>query len=935
MTLKSFNNNLTSSSNHNSFSLIRLLCKNRVGLKVCHINSQSLVRKIDEFRYLFEGSNVDVICVSETWFTSDMPDNLFKVKGYRLFRADRRSHAGGSCIYVKDNITCKLILSSTSASTIEFLFIEILNGTKKMLLGSVYRPNRNIALLSLISQIETLSLSYTKILITGDFNSNLFTESHLANDMLALGLYPANTSTPTHFSSSVNTLLDLFLVEDTSNVLAYDQLSCSCFSKHDLIFLLYDFELNKTSKQIHYRDFKSINFDMLNLEFDSLNWNLIFEMYSSDAQVEYLQNNIKYLYNKFVPLKTKKINNTEQAWFNNTIKSMISERDWTYKRWKRYKTTELYTNFKQLRNKVVNEIKTAKTKYYSLKFSEVANSKQKWQVIRDIGIGKKTQQASGKIDANTLNDKFVNISMPVVETNFYKDIISTTDNEIQFGFACVNDVDVVQSFLSIKSQAVGSDDMHPKFINALLPKMLPYITYAFNTILTSSVYPSVWKRAKIIPVPKSTNEFRPIAILPFLSKVFERIMQQQINKFLGDNSILTEKQSGYRSKRSCITALIDVVEDIRCQLDDNKITFLTLLDHTKAFDTVNHSILSTKLEKFCNFSYSAIKLVSSYLHGRYQAVHMDGVSSALLPVSRGVPQGSILGPILFSIYINDLPKVLKNCNLHMYADDVQLYASCDRNLVANCINDINKDLSAVNAWASNNGLCLNPKKTKCIVFFKKKLDLSNMPHIKLNGTNIDFVETVKNLGLTFNTLLNWNNHVNSAVGRVYGMLRILWITQHYTPMNIRLLLAKTYLVPTLLFGSEIFANSDTLSTQKMNVLYNNIARYVYGLKRSDHISTFSFRIFNMSFINLMKFRTLLLLHKIINTKEPLYLHNRIQFFKSNRIKKITQFKYRLLLSERQFYIYAIRLWNLLPTNLHRITSITHFKHSLSKFFQLQ
>lgn len=138
------NINLNSSSNDNSFSLIRMLCKRRNELKVCHINAQSLVRKIDEFRFIFEDSNVDVICVSETWFRCDMPDDIFKVKGYRLFRADRQGHAGGSCVYIKENVVCKLISSSTAESTIEFLFLEIVNGTNKILIGSVYRPNRNI-----------------------------------------------------------------------------------------------------------------------------------------------------------------------------------------------------------------------------------------------------------------------------------------------------------------------------------------------------------------------------------------------------------------------------------------------------------------------------------------------------------------------------------------------------------------------------------------------------------------------------------------------------------------------------------------------------------------------------------------------------------------------------------------------------------------------
>lgn len=922
------------SSTDNNYALIRVLCKQKNGLNVCHVNAQSLVRKIDELRFLFENSGVDVICVSETWFAPDMPDELFKVNGYKLFRADRQGHAGGAAMYVRSEISCVLNCKSCFGSSIEYLFVDVNFGNEKLLVGTVYRPNRLVDISSFLVLIQSLSLSYTNIIIAGDFNSNLLVESNLKNDFISLGLYPVNTTLPTHFTNTANTLLDLFLVNDTSKLLLYDQLSCAIFSKHDLIFLTYDFQLNNTPISFSYRDFKHINYTQLDFEFNHIDWNIIYNTISIDEQVAILNNNLSYLYDKFVPIKTKTVKPEKRPWFNYEIKLLIEQRDSVYKRWKRFKTPELHNLFKQLRSKVTKEIKTSKTKFYENKFGNAVDSKQTWKSIRDIGISKKASNPTSAIDVNELNTKFVNIPMPVIQTNVYENSICDNYCDNSFSFCCVDQFDVVKSFLSIKSNAVGFDEIHPVFLKALLPRLLPILTYIFNSIFTKSIYPSCWKKAKILPTVKSVNEYRPIAILPFLSKVFEHLMSNQLNKYFCDKSLLTDRQSGYRPKRSCITALLDVTEDIRVNLDASKVTFLTLLDHSKAFDTVDHDILCTKLVNMYNCSLSASNLVSSYLRERSQAVCVNNVTSQFLSVTRGVPQGSLLGPLLFSIYVNDLPKILKFCKLHMYADDVQLYASCNLESMNECVTNINHDLFLINDWALKNGLCLNPKKSKCIVIYKKKIDPSIIPKLTLNGLNIVSVDTTKNLGIIFNKNLTWNDHINCTVGRVYGMIRTLWVTQYFTPYRIRILLAKTYLIPTLLYGCELFANCDSTSRQKLNVLYNNIARYIFGLKRSDHISSFSKQIFNLTFDNLLKLRSLLMLHKIIISKEPKYLYERLRFLRSNRSNQLIQLKHTQLNSERQFYINSIRLWNSLPNTLQAITNPVQFKSKLSHYFSL-
>lgn len=672
--------------------------------------------------------------------------------------------------------------------------------------------------------------------------------------------------------------------------------------------------------------------------FNEIDWVNIFQITSVDDQLSFIESNINQLFDETVPIKTKRIAAKDKPWFSATIKHFMQLRDLAYSRWKRFKTNELKTEYKMARNSVNLQIRIAKSNYYSNQFGSALDSKKTWKIIRDIGVGKDNNSDKCLVDADDLNEAFANIPMVATNPDFYSSLsssaIAPTPN--CFEFSCVTQNDVFLAFSSVRSNAIGCDNIHPRFIKILLPLILPYITHLFNTIITKSYFPTKWKLAKIIPIPKSNSEYRPIAILPFLSKVLEKLLYVQMSNYINEKCLLTDKQSGFRPNHSCTTALVQVSENLRRELDDGKVSFLVLLDHSNAFNTVDHAILCMKLKRFFHFSSTAANFLLSYLTGRIQSVYSKNKMSKPLAVPRGVPQGSILGPLLFAIYANDLPQQLLYSNIHMYADDAQVYLSSPGNALKENLDKLNHDLKSIYCWATANGLCLNPQKSKCIIIRRRSVspliinEISN--EISINDQRIEVVDAAKNLGIIFNSSLTWSNHVNSLVRQTYVKLRSLWSTQFLIPIKTRTMLAKTYLIPGLTYGCELFSKCDSESQRKLNVLYNNIIRYVHGLRRFDHISSFSNSLYGVSFESCLKIKTLTLLHKIVYTAKPQYLFNQIRLGRSPRGKCLIIPKHKCLVSEWQFHINAARLWNSLPHTIQLTSNEKHFKILLHEFF---
>ena len=300
-----------------------------------------------------------------------------------------------------------------------------------------------------------------------------------------------------------------------------------------------------------------------------------------------------------------------------------------------------------------------------------------------------------------------------------------------------------------------------------LPDSLPLITNLFNISIAIATFPQNWKEAIIRPLAKSKvmsqpSDMRPIAQLPELSKFLERLVHNQLQGYLEVNRLLHARQAGFRPGHSTQTALLGVFDDICHAIDKRMLTFLILFDFSKAFDSIPHTILLAKLRSF-NLSSHALRWFFSYLADRLQAViDSGGKLSDWLRAASGVPQGSVLGPLLFAIYINDLPAVVLFSKVMIFADDTQLYHHFLPADFCPALARIIRDAQAVAEWARSNGLTLNSSKTKVIIVgsvaYTRDLDLTSLPRVIIDGCSLPYVTEARNLGVKFTNTLNWHIH---------------------------------------------------------------------------------------------------------------------------------------------------------------------------------
>lgn len=669
--------------------------------------------------------------------------------------------------------------------------------------------------------------------------------------------------------------------------------------------------------------------DLRNIDF-----NYVYQCTNVNDKLRCFNELLYSIVDKHAPLRKKTIINPNSPWINNQIDRLFRNRSEAYECWKRDKNnTQKWNNFKCLRNVANREVKRTKREFFASKLRCDLPARQLWKNIKRLGLKQaNTTMGGGDVCADSLNTFFVSHNVPVS----FNPNANLTEIEPHFSFRCVTSDEVLKEFTTASCDAVGNDNFPLSILKSSLCTTLPYITDIFNCIITTSEFPTDWKVAKVIPIGKIDNpltekDYRPISILCALSKIFESIISNQLNEYLTQQNLLCPLQSGYRKTCSTVTALIKIDNDIRESLDKKMITIMALLDFSKAFDTIDHRLLCAKLKQYFHLHHLSVKLIESYLEQRLQYVEFNNRKSDLISIFSGVPQGSILGPLLFSMYINDLPLVLSFCKFHLYADDCQLYISGALMDISDIVSNINSDIRNILQWCEQNGLTLNAKKTQTIVFRTKRTKLPNLPLVQVGEDKIVYSEVVKNLGLLMDSNLNWNAQVTSVCNKVYNALHSLVTLRHSTPQHTRIQLIRSLIVPLFDYGDILFGTISKKNLKKLNLVFNAATRYAFNLKKYEHISSYKNAILGCDFFSHLKLRMCLQTYKIINNP-PQYLQHFFNFARSSRTSLLNVPRCSTNYLKESFRHRAIRYWNELPRSCRNERNFFSFKSEVTIFF---
>ena len=527
---------------------------------------------------------------------------------------------------------------------------------------------------------------------------------------------------------------------------------------------------------------------------------------------------------------------------------------------------------------------------------------------------------------------------------------SNIEEQIMKGKNChfelkkVNVEKVKQLLLSINNdKPSGKDNLDGKLLKMVASDVAGPVCHIFNASIASGVFPMGWKEAKVIPLPKNTNEnfsgknSRPISLLPILSKLLERIVTDQIQFFFTVNTLFSNFQHAYREGHSTGTALTQMTDDCLRHIDNNNIVGAVLLDFSAAFDIIDHSLLLNKLKCY-NFTHNAIEWFKSYLSNRKQYVFYNGSFSQVGQLHCGVPQGSCLGPVLFSIFTNDLPLVLDQTTAVMYADDTTLYMpskSIDYLTVT-----MNSELESVITWVNSNRLVLNLLKTKSIVF-GTKCSVKNKPQLNIivKGMPIEQVEDTKLLGITLDNKLTWSKQVDKTVAAIGRNLSVIKRCAKYIPQQCIPQIVQTLALTHLDYCPMVWSSAAKKDLLKLQLVQNRAARIALSCPKRTNIKTMHSTLGWPSVEDRLHISLLSFVKGIILSRVPAVLYGHLDFSSdvhTYNTRHSSQGLFTLPISKSNSMQHTVMyraMYNLhsLPLDIRQTKTKSHFKRKLKKY----
>jgi hypothetical protein len=851
-----------------------------------------------------------------------------------------------------------------------------------MLVGSIYRPpsgEMNSFLTQLLAILDkshkSMNQKFVSTLLAGDFNIDLLKISsskpiqdfidHLATHFLIPCINKA-----TRISGSAATLIDNIFM-NSSNAVVKSAIVFNDLSDHYPIIVKFKFgnnNLPKTSlRKFRKYDKKSVSNFLCSLR--AINWADLF-------QPELVENNADLMHSKFVSMYKHVYDNSfpltntvtssqnkklqpRSEWITESLIKCCNIKSKLYKIYRKNRTIANELKYKVYRNKLKSLLLTQERKYYQEKLTRCTNdSKLTWKVVNKLirnsdgcGIDFKfnvggTMETDPLLIVNKFNDFFSTIGanlsaqIPHTQQSYTSYLKGTYPNSfILFPTDFHEIVSVVNNLPNKKSAGMDeiTMDIMKRSINIIADPLSKIINASFET----GVFPNELKVGKVCPIHKDgpKNEFenyRPISILQSFSKIFEKLVYMRLERYLRQNQVLNPAQYGFRENRSTTMALLDFYDKISTAIDDKKYSIGIFIDLRKAFDTIDHKILLGKIQ-FYGIRGLAFEWFKNYLTNRIQYVCINDTYSNSNTITCGVPQGSILGPLLFLIYINDIVESSSILHFMLFADDTNLSYS------DNCINNlkviVNSEIAKLSTWFTVNKLSFNCKKSNYMLFGHKHLDdalCKNM--ITINSNTLERVKVVKFLGILIDDKMDWKAHISHVASKVARNIGIMYKIKNKLNLSTMIMLYNSLVYSHLLYCCIVWGSASSTSLNKLRVLQKKIIRIITGSPYRAHSNVIFSKLCILKFDDIYVTQIVTLMFKIYNRFLPpemiefysmFQLRNYCSVYNTRKPKTDFLIPFaRTNLGRKNFACEGPRLWNGIPESIRDLTSLCCFKKEL-------
>jgi hypothetical protein len=543
---------------------------------------------------------------------------------------------------------------------------------------------------------------------------------------------------------------------------------------------------------------------------------------------------------------------------------------------------------------------------------------------------KKIEDIRCNLDSNDTSTPFTNLEIHSLST--MTTFQPTTPSDLQ------------KIIMNSPTKSCSLDPIPTSLLKGCLNALLPYISATVNLSLQSGEVPTLFKSAIVTPLLKKASldhnmlkNYRPVSNLPFLSKVLEKVVAQQLKKHLSDHSLLEPLQSAYREFHSTETALLKVHDDVCMALDAGKCVLLVLLDLSAAFDTIDHDILLSRLLDL-GITGTPLQWLTSYLNNRHQSVTINGILSSSQTLHSGVPQGSVLGPLLFCIYISPLGQLIRrhSLNFHQYADDNQLYLSFSQSDTSHSIDIMENAVLDIKSWMTQNKLKLNDEKTEVLLIRSK---FSRLPRpideIFIGSSIIELAESARNIGVIFDQHFTFKKHISTTCRSIYFNLRKIGYIRHFLTKDTCQKLVQALLSAKLDYGNALLYGLPSEHIKPLQHAQNTAARIIARIKKHDHITPTLKDLHWLPLNHRIDYKMLCTTYKSLNGLAPGYLSDTLQYKPTTRTLRSSNKcllhvpNYRLAsFGGRAFSRAAPRLWNTLPLELRQKPTFNSFRKNL-------